>query len=273
MAEENREVWLDALLKEEGGYANNPADKGGPTNRGVTIPTLSDWRGETCNIEDITQLKEDEARNIYMARYWQVMRGDQLPSGIDLYAADFAVNSGPARAARILQELVATPADSFVGPLTIEAIRKREPAKLLDAYHDARMDFLLKLESWDTFGRGWTNRCRVMLAMAKARLQDSPMMAEAVGSKIVVANAPTAVVSAGGVAWAVQQYGPAVLDWVKTQAGNPDTLEKLQTGVAYVGHANPSTITTVLGGLLALNTLVMGYSIWRRVKMWRKGKV
>lgn len=267
---ENREVWLEALMRVEGGFANNKADPGGATRFGITIATLSDWRGEKCNVEDVAALDEEEAKSIMIAKYWQVMRGDQLPSGLDCYAADFAVNSGPARAARVLQELVDTKADSFIGPKTIEAVRKRKPLDLLLAYHDARMQFLLGLETWDTFGRGWTNRCREMLALAKARLQARPAASEAAGSTIATTATAGGVGSAAAVAWAYDKIGPQVIEWLQA----PDSLDKLQTGVAYLGsHGTVAHVLIGLGAMQALCIAGFGFIGWKRLRMWQTGKV
>ena len=65
---ENRVVWLEALMRVEGGYSNHKDDPGGPSRYGVTIATLSDWRGEKCNIEDVSSLTEDEAKSIMIDR-------------------------------------------------------------------------------------------------------------------------------------------------------------------------------------------------------------
>jgi lysozyme family protein len=267
---ENRLVWLEAVLKSEGGYVNHPLDKGGPTNCGITMRTLSDWRGEECNIEDVTGLTEQEASDIYMSRFWQVMRGDQLPSGVDLYACDFAVNSGPGRAAKILQGLVDTKADSFVGPKTIEAVRKQDPLKLLLDLHGARMEFLMDLSTWDAFGRGWTNRCTKMLTLARSKVSARPGMAEAVGSKIISTGGPITAGSTIGLGVLLQQYGPQVLEWLN----EPANIEKLQGGVVYItDHGNLPTVIAALSGLLALTTSCLGAAVFWRWRMFKKGEV
>lgn len=267
---ENRAVWRETLMRLEGGYSNHKDDPGGPSRFGVTIATLSDWRGEKCNAEDVASLTEEEAASIMIAKYWQVMRGDQLPSGLDCYAADFAYNSGPARAARVLQELVGTETDGFIGPKTIEAVRKRKPLDLLLAYHDARMSFLLGLDTWDTFGRGWTNRCREMLALAKARLQANPATAEMASSTISATAAAGGVGSATMVAWAYDKIGLQIVEWLQA----PDSLDKLQTGVAYIGsHGTIAHVVIGLGLMQALCIGGFGFIGWRRLQMWRKGTV
>lgn len=268
MAEANRELWLATIFEVEGGYVNHPDDPGRATNMGVTQATLADWRGEPVNPEDVAQLTKEEAKAIYLSRYWQVVRGDQLPSGLDLYVADFAVGSGPKRAALELQRLVDTEDDGFIGQKSLEAVRKCDPLKLLLSYHAARMNFLLGLKHWDTFGRGWTNRCNRVFAIAQGKIQKRPAAAEAVASNIIKTNAPTAVVNGGLLAWALTEYGPAIMDWLKS---DPDALDKLQSGVAYVG--GPQQAILILGGAVGLNMLVNLATAWWRDRMWRKGEV
>lgn len=271
---ENRDLWLENVLRVEGGYSYNKDDPGLATNFGITQKTLSDWRGEECGPEDVAQLTEEESRDIYLAKYWQVMRGDQLPGGIDAYACDFAVNSGPARAAKILQSLVDTKADSFIGPLTLEAIRKKQPLQLLLDYHAARMDFLMDLPHWDKFGRGWTNRCNKMLAVARSRIQARPAFAEAASSKIIKTNAPTAAIGLGSIGYALQQFGPQILAWLQAKADDPATLERLQSGVSYIGQSS-TAMHLILVLLVALTASVGANvaSVWWRNRMWRRGEV
>lgn len=271
---ENRELWLSLVFEVEGGYSNHPEDPGRATNMGITQKTLSDWRGEEVGPEDVVQLTKAEATSIYMARYWQAVRGDQLPSGLDVYCADFAVGSGPARAARVLQTLVGAEADSFIGPKTMEAIRKRDPLQLLLDYHAARMDFLLGLKTWDTFGRGWTNRCNRVFAVAKGQVQKRPALAEAAGSSIVKTNATAAVGSGVSLAVLIDQFGPMMLAWLKRFAEDPQAIDKLQSGVAYVSgsSAMPMLATGLAGALLAILG-VNGFTILKRMRMWSKGEV
>ena len=272
MSEKNRDLWLSLVFEVEGGYVNDKDDPGGATNMGITIKTLSDWRGEECNIEDVVQLTKDEATNIYLSRFWQAVRGDQLPAGLDVYCADFAVNSGPARAAKILQRLVGAEADSFIGPLTLEAVRKKDPLQLLLDYHAARMDFLLSLKTWDTFGRGWTNRCNRVFAVAKNQVQKRPALAEAAASTIVKANTASAVGSGLSLAYIIDQYGPMILEWLKKAADDPGTIDKLQSGVAYISasSAAPMLATGLAGALIAILG-VNGFSIFKRMSMYWRG--
>lgn len=161
------------VLHHEGGLVNHPRDPGGVTNRGITIGTLRKWRGQDVSPEDVAALTEAEARAIYRARYWNPVKGDELPPGVDLAVFDFAVNSGTGRAARALQGVVGVQQDGAIGPRTLAAVRVMDPREVVTNLCDGRLVFLRSLRHWDTFGRGWGNRVadvrQKALAMAGTR--------------------------------------------------------------------------------------------------------
>jgi len=146
------------VLEHEGGYVNHPSDPGGATNMGITIATLSDWRGRPVTKQDVRNLTVAEAGEIYRARYWQPIRGDALPPGVDLAVFDFAVNSGPSRSVSTLQRIVGVAQDGIVGPATLAAVARMPAASVILGLCDARMAFLRSLSTWGTFGKGWTAR-------------------------------------------------------------------------------------------------------------------
>ena len=187
-----------------------------------------------------------------------------------MYCADFAVNSGLKNAARELQELVETTVDSFIGPATLAAVRKKNPLKLLIDYHARRMQFLLGLKHWDKYGRGWTNRCNRMFALAQQKVQANPASAEMASSTIGATAAAGSVGSTAMVAWAYDKIGPQIIEWLQA----PDSLDRLQTGVAYIG--SHGTIAHVVIGLGLMQLLCLGgfgFIGWKRLHMWRTGKV
>lgn len=149
---------LAFVLVHEGGYVDHPDDPGGATNFGITIATLRDWRGRPVSKADVRALDRDEVAAIYRARYWNAVRGDELPAGLDLALFDFAVNSGSFRAVAVFQEVLGVPADGRFGPVTMAALHTR-PAKALVADLTARrLTFLRRLATFPVFGRGWTRR-------------------------------------------------------------------------------------------------------------------
>ncbi len=160
MAQENFAAALKLVLKHEGGYVDHPLDPGGATNRGITRATLEAVRGRPVSKAEVMALSEPEAAAIYRARYWNAVRADELPAGLDLVVFDAAVNSGPARAARWLQMVVGMPADGLIGARTISAARNRPAGDVIAAFTRERLGFLQRLTGWRTFGRGWKRRVR-----------------------------------------------------------------------------------------------------------------
>ena len=120
---------LAFVLRQEGGYSDNPADPGGATNLGITRRTLAGWRKVSpwWNLPKtaVQALSAAEAGEIYRALYWSPVAGDDLPAGLDLAVFDFAVNSGPDRAARALQGIVGVAVDGRIGPKTLAAVGER----------------------------------------------------------------------------------------------------------------------------------------------------
>lgn len=167
----NFDACLDHVLKSEGGYVDHPRDPGGATNMGITLATLSDWRGKPVTKADVRALTRKEAAAIYRARYWAQVRGDDLPAGLDLVAFDAAVNSGVYRGARWLQSVLGVVADGQIGPRTIAAATACDCPKMISRAVQTRKNFLLSLNTWPTFGKGWSARLvsveREALKMAK----------------------------------------------------------------------------------------------------------
>lgn len=146
------------VLKHEGGYVDDVRDPGGATNRGVTLKVLEEWRGKPVTKGDVRALTEIEARAIYRHRYWMPIRGDDLHPAVAFATFDAAVNSGVSRAARWLQSAVGVAADGAIGPATIAAARKADPAHVVETCCAARLAFLMTLKTWPTFGKGWGRR-------------------------------------------------------------------------------------------------------------------
>jgi lysozyme family protein len=103
-------------------------------------------------------LTPETVKPFYKAMYWDKIKGDQLPAGVDYAAYDLAVNSGTGRAAKYLQEIAGVTADGAIGPKSLEAIKSCAPDQVVDALCDMRLDFLKRLPTFETFGKGWTIR-------------------------------------------------------------------------------------------------------------------
>ena len=146
------------LLKHEGGYVNHPRDPGGMTNLGVTKRVYEAWVGRKVDEAAMRALTPDDVAPIYRANYWDAVWGDHLPSGVDFSVFDWAVNSGPPRAIKALQRIVGSVSDGIMGPKTMQAVMDMDAEKIIDLMHGERQRFYERLDTFDTFGRGWTRR-------------------------------------------------------------------------------------------------------------------
>lgn len=164
----NFDTSLAAVLTHEGGYVNDPQDPGGATNRGVTQGTYDLWRVDhqlpPRPVKDITPA---EVMAIYKKRYWDAVCGDLLPSGLDYCLFDFAVNSGPKRAATYLQRVLGVADDGKIGPETLDAAERVPTTDLIHAIGNLRQAFLEKQPTFPRFGRGWTRRVAEVEVRAK----------------------------------------------------------------------------------------------------------
>lgn len=160
MSSKRFEICHAVTSRWEGGWSDNPKDRGGKTNWGITQATLSAYLGRPATAAEIRALTHERAKTIYAANYWDTVGGDVLPAGVDLCVYDFGVNSGPSRAVKSLQAALGVKADGWVGEKTVEALGRANPVTLINALCDRRMAFLkgLGAEQWAEFGKGWSNR-------------------------------------------------------------------------------------------------------------------
>lgn len=154
---------LREILEREGGFVDDPLDKGGATNHGITQATLSAWRGKPVSVEDVKNLDVAEARSILRDRYLAKPGIDKLASP-ELRAAvlDWSVNSGPVNAIKGLQRAVDVPEDGVMGPLTIRSANAENGRKLAVLVHCQRLKFLGRLitdkPTQAKFAAGWLAR-------------------------------------------------------------------------------------------------------------------
>lgn len=145
----------------EGGWSDHAEDRGGATNLGVTHSTLDHWRQlrpEWGLPADVRALKRRDAARIYRAGYWDAVKGDELPRGVALMVFDAAVNHGPARARKWLQEAAGATVDGIIGPKTLAAVRAASPGLLIREFGALRALGYVATGQMGTFGKGWMRR-------------------------------------------------------------------------------------------------------------------
>jgi lysozyme family protein len=146
------------MLASEGGYVNHPSDPGGRTNLGVTQATWENWIGRQSDESEMRSLTSDKVEPMYRKKYWDAVRGDELPMGLDYLMFDFAVNAGAGRAIKTLQTAVGVTPDGGFGPMTMAAVQAVDPVELIERFSQAKEDFYRSLTTFSTFGKGWLNR-------------------------------------------------------------------------------------------------------------------
>lgn len=162
MTASNFDASMAEVFSHEGGYVNDPRDPGGETNMGISKRSYPR--------EDIRGMTRERAAAIYRRDYWNRVKGDQLPDGIDLVAFDPAVNSGVSRGSRWLQSALGVTQDGKIGPQTVLAAQTAtDGVAVIKRACAARMGFLRGLTSlWSTYSRGWTRRVASVEATAVA---------------------------------------------------------------------------------------------------------
>ena len=156
--QKNYQKCLETILHHEGGYVNHPKDPGGETNLGVTKRVYEEHGGT----KDMKELTVEDVAPIYKKGYWDKMKCDDLPSGLDLCVFDFGVNAGPGRAAKFLQKMIGTTVDGGIGPMTLAKVNEYVDSNGLEEsikqYQSARQKYYENLSTFNTFGKGWTRR-------------------------------------------------------------------------------------------------------------------
>jgi lysozyme family protein len=141
---ENYNKCLETILHHEGGYVNHPEDPGGETNLGVTKRVYEE-HGGTKDMKDLTV---EDVAPIYKKGYWDRMKCDEIPNGLDLCLFDFG-----------------TTVDGGIGPQTLNALQQKIGgdddygiSDIIKEYQSARQEYYEGLSTFATFGKGWTRR-------------------------------------------------------------------------------------------------------------------
>lgn len=163
---------IDDVLEEEGGFVDDPDDRGGRTNYGVTQATLDDWRDQRGLPRiDVSKLELKEAIEIYRVLYWDASGVARIRSKtVAGQVFDLAVNCGVGAAVMLLQEAInichpkreQVVVDGSLGPRTAKAASECDAGTLFDmirflAAH-RYLSIIARDPSQKKFRRGWLLR-------------------------------------------------------------------------------------------------------------------
>lgn len=151
------------ILKWEGGFSNHPLDKGGATNKGITIATFRQFFGENATVEQLKNMTDTQWENIFRNGYWNPFKGDAIMNqSIADICVDWAWASGTKTAIKRVQRIVGVKADGIVGNATLSAINGANAKELFDKIKSARISFVeaivRKNPTQKVFLKGWKNR-------------------------------------------------------------------------------------------------------------------
>ena len=158
---------LADVMRREGGFVRDRADRGGPTNYGITQATLRAWRRRPVTADDVRQLAADEAREIYRRRYVEAPGFDSLPDPLRAQVIDDGVLSGPRTAVRDLQRAVRrsgapVAVDGRLGPQTRAVLDASDTRVVHARLLQVRAERLARLVRRDPtqarFLAGWVRR-------------------------------------------------------------------------------------------------------------------
>lgn len=161
------------ILRWEGGFVNDPVDKGGATNMGVTIGT---WRSVgydkdgdgDIDVDDLHLLdKEDVIERVLRPHYWNRWRADEiLNQSVANILVDWVWASGTHGIKRPQRILGVTP-DGIVGPKTIAVVNSMDPMELHFRIKNDRIKFIDEIcqrdPSQERFRKGWMNRINALI--------------------------------------------------------------------------------------------------------------
>jgi lysozyme family protein len=167
----NFEIFLPMLLKFEGGFADDPVDPGGVTNKGITFKTFTGCAKTLLNVdptlENLKNLTDAQAGTIYRASYWNPVHGDEMElQDLANIVCDFYVNAG-GNATRLLQRVMngmgaELAVDGSIGPASIKALATLDQTEVYRRYKSGRITYYQNLAESQPplrkFLNGWLNR-------------------------------------------------------------------------------------------------------------------
>lgn len=161
---------FDRVFKSEGGFQNDPKDRGNWTSG---VCGQGELRGTKFGISamsypylDIQNLTRDRAKRIYQKDWWDKLQMERFRPAMQYQLFDAAINHGMCNATKMLQSSVGARADGIIGPRTKAAVAGVEVNDLLMIFLAERLSFMTRISTWSRYGKGWALRIAHNLRLA-----------------------------------------------------------------------------------------------------------
>lgn len=158
----NINVLKPFILQWEGGFANDPDDLGGATNKGVTLYTFRRFYGKDRTVEDLKNMTDAQWLFIFRNGYWDKWKADKIENqSVANLLVDWVYLSGEATIKRV-QELLRVVADGKVGDITIARLNSLDSKQLFNDIKKLRIEYIdeicRKRPTNLKFRNGWVRR-------------------------------------------------------------------------------------------------------------------
>lgn len=165
---------IAGVIDAEGGFVHHPADRGGPTNLGITMRTLAHHRRAKVSVVDIQNLTREEAAAIYLAEYIVEPGFNAIEDGeLRALVVDSGVNHGTGRATKLLQTALGVYPDGVIGPKTLAALASANSGAIFLKVVAERVRLfgaiITERPSQAVFAKGWMARAAAFIEAAAAR--------------------------------------------------------------------------------------------------------
>lgn len=151
------------ILRWEGGFVDDPLDRGSATNKGITIGTFRNFYGKDATVEQLKNITDEQWLHIFKSGYWDKWKADDIENqSIANIVVDWAWGSGAATSIKQVQKILGVAVDGIVGDDTLTAINIAGQRSLFVKIHNRRIEFVENIVKRDPsqarFLKGWKNR-------------------------------------------------------------------------------------------------------------------
>lgn len=151
------------ILRWEGGFVDDPLDRGGATNKGITIGTFRNFYGKEATVKQLKNITDEQWLHIFKCGFWDKWKADDINNqSIADIVVDWAWASGTVTSIKQVQKILGVAVDGIVGNDTLTAINTADQRTLFDKIHSRRIEFVENIVKRDPsqtrFLKGWKNR-------------------------------------------------------------------------------------------------------------------